>query len=423
MAIASSLFSPKSVMDRFRSPVFIASALSLGAHGVFFAAMPMLSAGENQPDLEESVPVVALSPEEAQRLPGAVQDSGSSAFFGESPLVTQEGSLLPVPGIPPYGDLTALDSTFSEPLTTAPPLWGNPVDIFQDILPAVPGETAVIFPSDDGLGGIQNADPFSFEIETGPPVGATGLNTGVSTSEREPAITADEIAPGVGQSDLDIAEEDAPLFNQEAGSTGSGLESPLVANDNGTTIEGAFGGDGKGRPQEQAPVERNQLAAGLEPQEAASEAKEAPEPEGSALADNDPLLMANRAERQRLRSGYTKNGEEAIASGLDGEAIGKLVSEQGLALQPAESLVVQYPDPDFKCPADALPTLFNLVIQQDGSPLEPELLQSSQYPALDIAAREAMAAKASELTNSPGIYQISVSFEDNTGRCASQAIS
>ncbi len=413
MAIASSPFSPKSLMDRFRSPVFIASALSLGAHGVFFAAMPMMSASEDLQDQEESVPVVALSIEESQRLPDAVRNNRSSSLFGNDALITQDGdSLLPVPGIPPYGDLTGLDGGFNDPLQTLPPLWGNPVDIFQDSLPAIPGNTSVIFPETNNLNNF-GSQPFDIPLD--------GSTTSTTIAANSAALTTPaDVAPVIPEESENTAtsEEDGPLLDDSDEVAGSGLKAPIVASEEGTTVQNAFGDEEKPA----LPVNPDQLASGA-PE--TSDDSVAPEPSPASqqsrpLAGNDPAIVALRAEQQRLRDGYSNNGLGQADLGQVVADLGELGSEQGLTLKSAQSLVVQYPDPSFKCPADALPALFNLVILADGSIREPELVQSAQYLALDTAAQEAAAGLAAELTD-PGLYQLSVTFQDEAGRCGNQA--
>ena len=416
MAIASSLFSPKSLVDRLRSPVFIASALSLGAHGVFFAAMPMLSASEDLQDQEESVPVVALSAEEAQRLPDAVRNSSSNAFFANDPLVTQEGgSLLPVPGIPPYGDLTGLDSGFNDPLQTTPPLWGNPVDIFQDSLPAIPGSTSVIFPNTNSFDSL-DSEPFGIQLDDS----AALEDKTIAFNDNAPVVK-DNSEPVIPENtDQTSALEDQPLINgSDTVPAGSGLKAPEVAPEDGTTVENTFGGD---QPP-QAPVNPDALAQGFP--EPGNQPEAAPEPEQSGeqpqpVASNDPALVALREEQQRLRDGYRNNGRGTADFGQVAADLGQLGSEQALALKPAQALIAQYPDSNFKCPADALPALFTLVTQADGNTLEPELVQSTQYLALDNAAQDEAANFAAGITE-PGIYQLTVEFQDEAGRCPAQS--
>lgn len=405
MAIASSLFSPKSLMDRFRSPVFIASALSLGAHGVFFAAMPMLSASEDLQDKEESVPVVALSAEEAQRLPDAVRNSSSSALFGNDPFFPQDGSsLLPVPGIPPYGDLIGLDSSFNDPLQTTPPLWGSPIDIFQDSLPAFPGETSVIFPDTNAFDTFGNK-PFDIPLD-GP---ANASNNNAPFLGNDPAIAAPE------ETDKTVASQDQPLIEGSNEVPGSGFNPPIVANREGTNVNNAFGGESASP----APVNPDQLASGPQAGEEPAAPEQSPGQSSRPVAGNDPALLALQAEQQRLRNGYRNNGSGAANIGQVAAELGQLVSEKSLALKPAQALVAQYPDPSFKCPADSLPALLTLVTQKDGSILAPQLVQSTQYPALDTAAQEAAATFAADLTE-PGIYQLRVTFQDEAGRCKTQ---
>ena len=439
MAIASSLFSPKSLLDRLRSPVFIASALSLGAHGVFFAAMPMMSASEDLQDKEESVPVVALSIEESQRLPDAVRsNNNTNAFFGDSPLVTQEGeSLLPVPGIPPYGDLTGLNSGFSDPLQTTPPLWGNPVDIFQDSLPAIPGQTSVIFPETNAFDSL-GSESFGIQLNDIPTPNnniAFSNNTPIfeNTPEPAPVIPAEP-------AEEDIALEDQPLIDgSENLPETAGPEGQIVASAGGTTIDNVFGEKETPLPE---PVNPDNLAqtplpetvnpdslAQTPPSDLANEPiqnEPVPEPEpdpeqAPTLAGNDPALIALREEQQRLRNGYSNNGLGAADSGQVFADLGQLGTDQALELKAAQTLVAQYPDPNFKCPADSLPALFNLVLQADGNVLAPELIQSTQYQALDTAAQEAATTFAADLPE-PGIYQLSVTFKDESGRCANQDI-
>lgn len=412
MAIASSLFSPKSLLARFRNPVFIASALSLGAHGVFFAAMPMLSASEDLQDKEDSVPVVALSPEEAQRLPDAVRNGGSSTFFGNDPFATQQGeSLLPVPGIPPYGDLTGLDSSFNDPLPTTSPLWGNPVDIFQDSLPALPGDTSVIFPNTNSF------DSFGTKPYDVPLGNSSALNEStVALRNNDAPVLEDDfeqVIPEKTDAPAPVASEDKPLINGSDEVPGSGLEAPLVSSVAGTTVANAFGGEEETASK---PVDPNQLAA--ETSAAGDESTTSPtEPsqgQSQSVASNDPALVALRAEQQRLRDGYRNNGSGPVDIGQTFADLGELGTAQSLALKPAQTLVVQYPDS--KCPADALPALFNLVTQADGNILAPALVQSTQYPALDAAAQETAAKFAADLTEA-GVYQLSVEFQDTAGRC------
>lgn len=412
MAIASSLFSPKSLLERFRSPVFIASALSLGAHGVLFAAMPILSASEDVRDQEESVPVVALSAEESQRLPSAVRNSGSNSFFANDPLVTQEGdALLPVPGIPPYGDLTGLNSGFNDPLQTAPPpLWGNPVDIFQDSLPVIPDQTSIVFPPSNPSTSFGSA-PFDLQLNESGTFG-DGANL-------DPALEVDNNVNGLDVNGLDdetdgaIAPDDQPLINGESETDGSSLESPLVSPDGGTTVDNAFG----------EPVDPDALAA-VAPgtTSAGNESDPLGSDDGSGttapptLAGDDPALLALRAEQQRLRTGYVNNGTGAAELADLAEGISGVAASQAVELKTRQDLVAQYPDPRFRCPQDALAAVFSVVISSDGSILEPQQIQSSQYPALDAAALDTATAFAEEQTE-PGVYPLSIEFQDDAGKC------
>lgn len=415
------------MLDRFRSPVFIASALSLGAHGVFFAAAPMLSASEDLQEQEESVPVVALSAEESQRLPSAVQNSSSNStnsLFGNAPLVTQEGdALLPVPGIPPYGDLTGLDSGFAEPLQTAP-LWGNPVDIFQGSLPAIPAETSLVFPPTDSFDS-SDSQPFGIELDQ-----ESDFTIPQSTTLEE------NIPPEPEPDPEDIASEDSPLIqgSEDEDVTGSGLEAPLTAPEGGTTIGSAFGAD-RGTsaadletpsPQDLPPeqeVNSDNLATALPGSTETPPIGNDTEPAQPSLDSTDPALIALKAEQERLRVGYRNNGQGASNAGIAGTVFGQFIRENNIELPlpwPSESLSVQYPDALFKCPADALPATFAVVKQADGTAVVSEQIQSSQYPALDTIAQEEAAAFAASL-GEPGAYNLSIEFSDQAGKCAPPA--
>ncbi len=430
MAIASSPFSPKSWLDRFRSPVFIASVLSLGAHGVFFAAMPMLSASEDLQDKEESVPVVALSAEEAQRLPDAVTNNGANAFngfspfFGDNPLVSQEGeSLLPVPGIPPYGDLNGLDSSFNDPLQTTPPLWGNPVDIFQASLPEVPSQTSIIFPETN----TSSSDPFNIPLSN-----SSTINNTVALNNNNPPAVLPETPPIVipKAPEAPIDPKDEPLLAGTEEIPEPGFEAPIVAPEEGTTTENALGSaetspdpvdrdalasnpqnDDEATPD---PVERNDLANELEgANPLASE---------SAPEDSPPATAINSL------PGYTRDGSVVAAEGYQLFAnAGNLTDQLNASRQPdteefeiqknPPNLVEPFPDPDYQCPADAQPAKFSLVINYDGSILELKSEQNTGYAALDTAAEEAIRAAAVDLTEH-GVYLSSVTFEDQAGLCA-----
>ena len=63
-----------------------------------------------------------------------------------------------------------------------------------------------------------------------------------------------------------------------------------------------------------------------------------------------------------------------------------------------------------------LSAVFSVVVSSDGSVLEPQQIQSSQYPALDAAALAAALAFAEELTE-PGVYPLSVEFQDEADKC------
>jgi len=428
MAIASSLSPSKSFLERFRSPVFIASALSLGAHGILFAAMPMLSASEDLQEQEESVPVVALSDEESQRLPDAVRGDRASDFpadfFGNAPLATQDGdSLLPVPGIPPYGDLSGLESSFDGSLQASPsPLWGNPVDIFQGSLPAIPGETSVIFPETNGFDSFGSD---SFELPFGDSTifdDSETLNETSPTVGNEPELDLGELDPGeLDNSDGSVAAGDEPLIRGSDEPPGSGLESPLVAAAGGTSIDNAFGGGSEGSDDAlQEPIDPDSLAQEQLPAGSSegAEPNETPESAPPTLDSQDPMMVAFREKQQLFRS-YTNNELGLADGGQVAQDVGQIVADQGVPLQlTQQALTVQYPNPDFRCPADAEPALFTLVTSQDGSIARPQRMQSTQYPALDEAAEDAAATLAQTLTT-PGVYQLKVEFQDDAGSCVS----
>lgn len=404
------------MLDRFRSPVFIASALSLGAHGVFFAAAPMLSASEDLQEQEESVPVVALSAEESQRLPGAIKNSDNNSFFGNAPLITQEGdALLPVPGLPPYGDLTGLDSGFSEPLQTSP-LWGNPVDIFQGSLPAIPAETSLVFPKTNDFDS-SNSQPFGIELDQG---------SSFTIEQPSPTEPEEDIAP----EPEDIASEDSPLIagSEDEDVPGPALEAPLTAPEGGTTVAGAFEADqGTSAADLAAPppqeVNSDNLAAVIPGDNETAPDENEIEPTQPSLGSNDPALIALKAEQERLRVGYRNNGQGASNAGIAGTVFGQFISDNNIEAPlpwPSESRTVQYPDSLFKCPADALSATFAVAKRADGTAVVSEQIQSSQYPALDTVAQEEAAAFAASLEE-PGAYNLSIEFSDQAGKCSPPA--
>ncbi|NJR70017.1 MAG: hypothetical protein HC771_16255 [Synechococcales cyanobacterium CRU_2_2] len=69
MNTVSSYLSSQDWAQRLRQPMVLATVLSLGLHGVIFAALPLLARGSDKPEEPESVSVVELSPEEVARLP------------------------------------------------------------------------------------------------------------------------------------------------------------------------------------------------------------------------------------------------------------------------------------------------------------------------------------------------------------------
>lgn len=414
MAIASSLGFPRSWLDRLRQPVFIATALSLGAHGAVFAVAPLLSASD-EPNIKEPepVPVVTLSPEESLRLPGEILN-GPSEFWGENPLITQDGdSLLPVPGLPPYGDLAGLGDG-----TTAP-LWGSPIDVFS-----LPGSGE----SFDGSADYDFGDSGFGMTFGGDDGGAIDFgNSGFGMDLSAPTLPNQGERDGAGNNtpqdfspNDDVAEVDRDLLGAEAAPGASPTE-PLpqgqtIARAGGTTVDNVFENGSAGDPSRASTAE-----PGRDPN--APDANASEQGDGSTASTSNGLTPAqrlaleNQQRREALRLGYTNNDAEAVDAPTLLQQAGELAAQNNLALQ-SQPQVLSVQFPDSKCPAQVRPAQLSTTVFANGNEPQVALVQSSQYPALDEAAEAAALARARQLTT-PGVYLVSVSFHDDAGRCYS----
>ncbi|NJN90936.1 MAG: hypothetical protein HC878_11555, partial [Leptolyngbyaceae cyanobacterium SL_5_14] len=109
-------------------PVWIATALSVGAHGLFWAALPILpsSSFTEEPDDQRTVGVVELSSEEQARIPDFSTPSlelpplSESDLYSLTPLPNQAPPSQFFPPFPPYepNSLPALPTATWFPTTT-----------------------------------------------------------------------------------------------------------------------------------------------------------------------------------------------------------------------------------------------------------------------------------------------------------------
>ncbi len=163
MAMVPLYSASKSWSERVRQPIFIATALSVGLHGVLFAAVPLLSLGSDCPEEPKSVGVVELSPQDMARLPDAVQQGGElNPQNFQNPLVSQNNlPPLPVPDQPPLGEM--YNFNLDEPLSAG--VLSPSSDLFFPI------------PMDNGGGSNGNVS-----LPPAPPVTALDLSGSFSVS-------------------------------------------------------------------------------------------------------------------------------------------------------------------------------------------------------------------------------------------------
>lgn len=358
--MASPSFSPQSILARLTTPVFLATIVSVGAHGLFFAAAPLLSASKEKPEEQESVPVVNLSPEDAARLPNALL-SEPNPFGGSNPLISQDGeSLLPVPGSPPpFGDLSGLDS--NPDFSFSQPTFGDP----GAFLP--PSKSTFLdFGDEQSMAGNNSSTEVADMLAR-------------AAREQEAAAAAREAAEQQRRQD-----EAAQKRKQEAAAQKREQEAAEQQRKQEAAAEAErlrLLAEQERRCQELAQVETT-IENALDKSRCGLAG--APPPPDEKPPD----------ETAKLALAYTKLGEGDFAAETPSEAqLNELESLRPAGSSPGQSpitinsaLSIAFPDPDFSCPADAEDVLAIALVLADGQP-QFFLANSTGYPALDGAVR------------------------------------
>lgn len=378
MNTVSSYLSSQDWAQRLRQPMVLATVLSLGLHGVIFAALPLLARGSDKPEEPESVSVVELSPEEVARLPAFAQDDGFNPNNFANPLVTQDGvTSLPVPGSAPLGDLTT-DFDFSDPLSS-PGSFGPPLDL----LPPVPVE-----------GGNPSFGDSSFFAGALPP------------SKPLPQFTPQPPAPAPQPIPAPKKFSDAQL---EEPKVNLDPMSPLTKLEKETPLPS---------PPQPNPGEADKLAQkpSLPP---------TPEPTpGEPLPTPEEAIAAERAKQVALLEKYAADGTGPDRDSED------MISRQeqltasfpGTTLGTKTTKTLDLPADFPKCERDLHTGVFGaLVAPEGGAPTQVDVLHSTGVGVLNQEAIAAIQAQPFEKNAEglPALHYVEVSFNGSGETCTS----
>ena len=345
------------LLGPLQQPTGIAAVVSIGIHGILFAASPQFSSfslaslAESEPIADErTVPLVELTPAEQQRLPDF---SGNSNTFS---LLPQPGSLAPLQspnstasGATPY--LSDSQPLPPNPFFYNPPIGNTPV---RGNPSSSPGRTAT-----RGRSSQQTRRSGQSRPETTVQSRSNQPRSG-SVTEGVGEITAEELDQRtVGVDNLQIATRPSRSADD--------LRSP------GSSATQSTAG--------------SQAAAG---EEANNEA----EPAGSQTdaAASNPL----REELEALQTAYTYSEAgttSAAAETTSANWLAEFKSELEIAelpLQPAAEIPIDYPL-RICLPVPPVTAQVGVVVSPAGEPVgEPTLLRSTGYAGLNQAALQAV---------------------------------
>ncbi len=403
--MVSSSFSSQVWSQRIRQPVFLATVVSVGLHGVIFAAMPFISQGASELEEPESVGVVALSTEDLARLPDFAQnDAFNPANFGD-PLVTQDGlSPLAVPEPPPLGDLTT-DFDFSDPLSAAnlgPPL---------DLLPPIPVDGGFDSSSFDYSGFDDSGVDDSFfvseplpspELDSAPPlqiplpdVGAP-LDLALEEDFPEPDVDLDPMSPAT-QFEGELPE-----------GTGAETSVPVALNPTLPSNESEPQPEPQPEPEANDPIDTPPV----------------PPPASLPTAEQDMLAM--RDQMRALNRKYASDGSASMDPVELSDRLVELLA--AVPAQPKAQEVLEIPVPDDfpRCASDVRSAVFSVLVPAEGgAPTAVDIVQGTGVGALDTIAIETLSGKSDfaggfdDSTEQPvaARYPVTVTFTDASVKC------
>ena len=407
--MVSSYFSPQVWSQRVRQPVFLATAVSIGLHGVIFAAMPFLGQGTSELEEPESVGVVALSAEDMARLPDFAQNDALNLDNFGNPLVTQDGlSPLDVPEPPPLGDLGA-DFDFSDPLSATnlgPPL---------DLLPPIPvdgGFDASGFDDSgfDDSSFFVSSDPLPAPdvgvppLEIAPPSNDLGLNTPLELEEdfAEPEVDLDPMSPAT-QFDGELP-GDSETF-QDNGPVA--INSPL--------------------PQEgQVPADFEIPVEGADEQLPLDDTPPPPPPATLNTAEQD--LLAMRDQMRALNRKYASDGSVAMAPEEQFQRLQELIDAVPAQSKTRQFLEIPLPDDFPRCADEVRSGVFSVLVPETGgAPSVVNVVEGTGVSALDEIAIAQINSRSDfdgGIDDSTGEeqpvqarYVMQVTFTDSSAKC------
>lgn len=352
-----------------RQPQWIAALLSVGFHGVLFAASPSFSSlsvaalGNDQADAEErQVPLIELTPDEQGRLPDFSTPAYSLYPEGNDDLF----SLFPPAGdsLPFDTDTEALRSSLSAPPSRLPS------SAFpSSISPFGAGRTSIVIPPRRGsLPPIPSGSTLRRPAATSPAEGAeSAASTPTATTSDRPTGGAADLMPGQGS--------------------------------------GSEGG-----------TERSQTTAALNP--------DAPNPDAPRAEQASDLLA-----RVEYSDTQTSTAEVEIAKAAWLQTVKEKLGDT-LAEAP-EPITLQVPYSGRLClspePTDGLLGLVALPDEEiEGLKLWTSVLKSTGYPFLNQAAEQALQGLQQEddgesETLEPNLlYQVVVDIEYDSESCISR---